>query len=571
MTKKLRANQQKLQHDAVEAWNRGARCVMATMGTGGGKTVTMAKTISEKCQADRGIVQAHRSELVGQLSLALAGEGIEHDLTCSKSVQRQIIDNHLYKLGRSFYRPDSDWSVESVDTALRRPAKRGITKVFEDEGHHVLRENKWGRSLALYPGAKWMLFTATAGRADGKGLGSHTDGYVDALIPGPDSATLMAEGFLVTYDILHPTASDLDMTGVQVGANGEYNQTETAKRVKASKKIVGDAVAHYVEHAMGRLCIVFAVDIEHARTLLAAYLARGIPAELVTGEDLDATRLGALQRFEKRQTHVLINVDLFGEGTDVPGVEVVQMCRPTASFPLFCQQIGRMLRLDISPFLMSIWDSLPIAERLYHISVSAKPKALLIDHVGNIHQTFKICGLEYAGPPEGFTAWSLERKGSRASKNSETIPSRICNGCYSPYERFYDACPFCGTEAPPPAQRGGPQIVDGSLQWYDPAQLAEMRSKIAIQDGPAPDFAYLGPNAHAARHAWQSRINAQYELRQCIDWWAGQYPNYTNEENYKRFWFMFGISVPQAGALGASEAKTLQGKIEASIFGKATQ
>lgn len=565
MEKKLRANQKKLQDEIVEAWDKGARCVMPTMATGGGKTLLTAKTAKDICTNGRGIVQAHRSELVGQLSLALAAEGIEHDLTCSKAVQRQIIDNHLDKLGRSFYRPSADWSVESVDTAMRRDAKPGVKWVIQDEGHHVLRSNKWGKSLAKYPDAKWLLPTATAGRADGMGLGSHVDGHVDALVVGPNSALLMAEGFLVTYDILRAQASDLDMDGVAIGANGDFNQVETAKRVKASTRIVGDAVSTYLEHAAGRLCIVFAVDIEHAQTLLKEYLARGVAAELVTGQDLDSARLGALKRFESRQTHVLINVDLFGEGTDVPGVEVVQMCRPTASFPLLCQQVGRMLRLDISPFLMSIWDTLPIAERLYYISVSRKPKALLLDHVGNMLRTYKICGLEYSGPPEGFNGWGLEGKERRGGAGG-AIPTRICNGCYQPYERFYDNCPYCGEPAPPPVQRGGPQQIDGSLVWHDANMLAELRNKIAYQDGaPPPTSAHLGDAATHARRNWQLRINAQTELRAAIAWWAGHYPNQTNEENYKRFWFTFGISVPQACTLGASEAKALQSKIELEI------
>lgn len=565
MQKKLRANQKKLQDGIVQAWEKGARCAMPTMATGGGKTLLMAKTIKDVCTTGRGVVQAHRSELVGQLSLALASEGIEHDLTCSKSVQRQIIDNHLDKLGRSFFRPTADWSVESVDTATRREAKSGVKWVVQDEGHHCLRSNKWGKSLAKYPDAKWLLPTATPGRADGMGLGSTADGYVDALIAGPNSALLMAEGFLVTYDILRADATDLDMNGVAIGANGDFNQVETARRVKASNRIVGDAVSTYIEHANGRLCIVFAVDIEHAQTLLKEYLARGVPAELVTGEDLDSARLGALKRFESRQTHVLINVDLFGEGTDVPGVEVVQMCRPTASFPLLCQQVGRMLRLDISPFLMSIWDSLPVAERLQQIAISRKPKALLIDHVGNMLRTYKICGLEYSGPPEGFNGWSLEGK-ARKSNAGGAIPLRICTGCYQTYERFYNSCPYCGTEAPPPAQRGGPQQIDGSLVWHDPQMLDELRRKIAYQDSPPPDsISHLGDNARFARANWQNRINAQHELRAAIAWWAGHYPHLTDDEKHKRFWFTFGITVVQACALGAGEAKELQARIELEI------
>lgn len=561
----LRSNQKDLQNRVVDAWERGARGVMPVLATGGGKTITMAKTAKDRCDG-RGVVQAHRSELVGQLSIAWAREGIEHDITASPAVRRQIIDNHLDKLGRSFYRPDADWSVESVTTAVRREPKRGVKYVFSDESHHVLQHNQWGKALAMYPDAKWMMPTATPGRADGMGLGSHADGYVDALLMGANLSECMRDGFLVTYDILTPATTDLDMSGVSVGANGEFNQAEVAKRVKQSSRIVGNAVDHYLQHAAGRLCIVFAVDIEHAETLLAAYLAKGVPAELVTGKDLDSARKGALKRFESRQTLVLINVDLFGEGVDVPGVEVVQMCRPTASFPLFTQMCGRMLRLDISPMLMRMWDSLSVAERLHQISISRKPKALLIDHVGNIYREFKICDIVYQGPPEGFNAWSLDARG-RKSNTGGAIPMRTCTECYQPYERFHNECPFCGAYAPPPMEHGGPEQVDGDLRFYDPEKLAKIRAEVARIDGAALLPQGLPPIAMAgATKQWEARKQSQSQLRHAIALWAGKHAAQSDAVNYKRFFMTFGIDVPTSATLGATEADNLRAKIDMELM-----
>lgn len=563
----IRTTQKVVQDGVVSDWERGSKCVAMVMGTGTGKTVTMAKTALDRCKG-RGIAQAHRSELVGQLSLAWAREGIEHDLTVSPAVRKQIIDNHLEKLGRSFYRPDADWSVESVDTAVRRTPKRAIDYVFQDEGHHVLRHNKWGKALQPYQSAKWLLPTATPGRADGMGLGAHADGHVTSMVVGPNLAESMRDGFLVTYDILHATATDLDMSGVGVGANGEFNQAETAKRVKQSNKIVGDAVDHYIKHASGRLCIVFAVDIEHAGRLHKAYLERGVPAELVTGEDLDTVRLGAMKRFERRETLVLINVDLFGEGTDVPGVEVVQMCRPTASFPLFCQMIGRMLRLDIDDFLMRQWDTFTPQVRLELIAASRKPKALLIDHVGNIHREFKVADVVYSGPPEGFNAWSLDRRG-RKSKGGGGIPERTCLDCFQPYERFYKECPFCGAAAPEPAGRGGPEEVDGDLSFYDPDKLAKIRAAVAQVDGMFYAGAALKANPIAARAAaghHHARQAAQKELRDAINLWAGKYSRYADDVNHKRFFMTFGIDVPTACTLGATDALNLKLKVDMEIL-----
>jgi len=540
---------------------------MPTMATGGGKTVTCMTMVREDFTDGNTVVQAHRAELVGQLSLALARQGIEHDLTVSPSVRRIIIDNHLDKLGRMYYRADANVSVESVQTAVKRPPKPGVKYVLQDEGHHVQRDNLWGRALQKYdhPACRWVLPTATAGRADGRGLGVHSAGLVNLIEEGPTLAQQMAEGFLVEYDILQPP-NDVDMSSVSVGAGGEFNQAQTATQVKKSKRIVGDAVEHYMRHAYGRLCLVFCVDIEHARTVLAAYLARGVPTELVTGEDLDSARLGALKRFEKRETLVIINVDLFGEGTDIPGVEVVQLLRPTASFPLLVQMVGRMVRLDIEEFLMSMWDSLSVADRRHHIAQSRKPRGLLIDHVGNIGRTYKICGVEYTGPPEGFTGWNLD--GTDGGKGAGgAIAKRICTNrlCALPYERFYDACPICNTPAPAPAALGGPDVVLGDLQWYDPDILAELRARAAKLMELPPS----GWNNEAAQRginkAWYARQKAQYELRQAIEAWAARWSGWPHNVNYKRFYETFGIDVPTACTLGAKEADTLKARIDAKL------
>lgn len=561
----LRANQAALKDGIKAKWAAGHQCVMGVMGTGGGKTVTMGRLASELDGV--GVVQAHRSELVGQLSLAWAREGIRHDITASSTVRRQIIDLHLDKLGRTFYDPDARWSIESVDTALRRPLKRGVKYVFTDEGHHVLRANKWGRAIAPYieAGANALLMTATPGRADGAGLGAAHDGIVDALQIGPGLGSMMAEGYLVEYDILQPTASDLDLHDVHVSPSGEFNQKEVAAAVKRSTRIVGDAVEHYTQHAAGRLCIVFAVDIEHATTLLDAYKAQGVAAELVTGKNLDSERLGALKRFEARQTLVLINVDLFGEGTDVPGVEVVQMCRPTASFPLYAQQIGRMLRLDISPELMRMWDTLSIATRRAEIARSRKPRALLIDHVGNTYREYKIGDCVHVGPPELFNEWTLE---GRRRGGGGGIPTRTCLSCGVPYERIYDACPMCGAPAPEPdpSARTGPAAVDGSLKWFDPALLAKLRADIARVDGPALIPGGLSDvAAYAVRRNWEARQRGQHALREAMAQWAGFYPGVADDVNYRRFYHTFGIDVLSAMALGGSDAEKLQGKIDADI------
>lgn len=560
----LRGYQQALKAGIYDAWNKGAQVVIGVTATGSGKTVTMGSMAHEL--EGYGVIEAHRAELVGQISLALAREGVRHNITASRKTVKAIVENHMDELGANFYDPRARWDVQSVDTIIRReqPLANRVQWLFQDEGHHTLRDNKWGRAAASYPNARVLLMTATPGRADGKGLGSHADGIADAMVMGPGLAELMAQGYLVGYRVFAPTVSDLDLSDVHISANGDFNQQEVARAVKRSNKIVGDVVDTYKAHAMGKLGITFAVDIEHAESIAQAFNAAGVPAAMVSSETDEAERRAIMKRYRARELLQLINVDLFGEGVDVPGVEVVSMARPTASFSLYAQQIGRMLRLLISPELMAMWDTLDVATRLGCIAQSAKPYAMLFDHVGNVRREFNICGIKYSGLPEGFTSWTLDARSRKSRIADDGIPLRKCLECFKDYERIYDSCPYCGAAAPLPTDRSKPELVDGNIYELDPAELARMRGEIARIAGPVYMPQGLPPHAAASlvrKH--HERQVAQYHLREAIAYWAGSHPGDTDAINYKRFYFAFGVDVASALTLGAADAEQLTKRIQA--------
>lgn len=564
---KLRGNQRALLAGIYDAWNRGAQCVIGVMGTGGGKTVTMATACKEL--GGYGVIEAHRAELVGQISMALAREGIRHNITASKKTVKAIVKAHMEELGVNFYDPRATWDVQSVDTIVRReqPNAQRVNWLFQDEGHHTLRENKWGRAAASYPNARVLLMTATPSRADGKGLGSHADGIADAMVMGPGIGELIAEGYLVNYKVYAPTVSDLDLSDVHVSASGEFNQQEVARAIKRSRKIVGDVVEHYKALAHGKLGITFAVDIEHAETLTQAFIAAGVPAALVTADTDEDARRTIMKRFRAREIWQLVNVDLFGEGVDVPGVEVVSMARPTASFSLYAQQIGRMLRLLVDRTLTDVWEVLTVAQRLLYIAASTKPHGILLDHVGNVRREYNVGGIKYSGLPEGFKAWVLDSRAKRAKGPADdAIPVRKCLGCFKDYERVYDSCPYCGMPAPEPTDRSKPEFVDGNIYELDPLELARMRGEIARIDGKVyvPQGAAHVAGAIARNH--HERQREQAHLRETIAVWAGAHGADSDTINYRRFFHTFGLDVASALALGAGEAAKLRERITAKVM-----
>lgn len=558
---RLRSYQLDVRDRCYQEFSNGAKCVMAVLPTGAGKTVIMGDMARNYPAAGCAIV--HRSELVGQISMALAKEGVQHNLMLRKEAIGTINKLHMEEFKRSFYNQRAPWTVASVDTLVRQDPRdtwfRQVGFLLGDEGHHFLKDNKWGRAVEMFPNARTLLVTATPTRADRKGLGRHHDGLVDSLVVGPDMRWMIDSGFLTNYRIYGVHPSDLNLSGVAISdATGDYNLDQLREAVKKSNSIVGDVVETYLKHARGLLGITFAVDIEHATEICAEFRRQGVPAEVVHSGSSETERRDALRDFKNKKILQLVNVDLFGEGFDLPAIQCVSFARPTASFPLYVQQFGRALRLMISNILQSAWDTYTPEQRKQHIAESEKPFAYIFDHVSNI--------LTHNGPPDIVRKpWSLDREVGKRRNRDDVIKYRTCLNviCNQYYERFYPACPYCGTVPEPPAVRNRPDIVDGDVTLFDEELLQRLfGEKQKLEFCAIPE----GANALVAascrkRHA--ENMQAQSELRKLM----GVYmpPNLDERLNQRRFFHTFGVDVLSAQTLNAKEATELHERITERI------
>ena len=530
----LRTFQQALVNEIYAAWNAGSTNVMPVAPTGAGKTVVLSHLLRE--ESGSSIAIAHRQELVSQISLALARNGVRHRIVGRKNsnLVRVITALQVAELGYSFLDPSAKCGVGGVDTVVKmttEPWFKQVRLAVQDEGHHVLKDNKWGRAASLFPNARGLFPTATPLRADGKGLGRHHDGLTDALVLAPSMRELIGMGFLTEYRIFAPP-SDFHRENIRVSdSTGELVKEDATKEVKRAC-ITGDVVQHYLRIAAGKLGVTFAVDVEEATKTAAAFKAAGVIAEVVTAETPDALRANILRRFKNREILQLVNVDLFGEGFDLPALEVVSFARPTESFALYAQQFGRVLRPS-----------------------EGKTEGIVIDHVGNVLRH---------GLPDRPRIWSLDRRDKRAKKQDDAIPLKVCVECLSPYEAVKKRCPYCDHYMPP-AQRSAPQFVDGDLTELDPEVLAALRGEIARRDGDYQANTFLPiPAQLRNRKLWGERRSEQAAMRNSIAWWAGLEANrgYSESESYRRFYYRFGVDVANAQLLNAQEAEELKCKID---------
>jgi DNA repair protein RadD len=398
--------------------------------------------------------------------------------------------------------------------------------------HHYYRENSWTKSLEHFVNSRGLGVTATPIGAGGKGLGKHADGLMEAMVLGIESRELIRRGFLTDYKIVAPE-SDIDLSQIAVSSSGEYSPKPLADAVHKSKTIVGDVVSTYLKFTPGKLGMTFCVDIEAATEMALAFRKAGVPAEALSGKTIPSIRRHVQQQHKQKKILQICSVDLYGEGIDVPDLEVVSFARPTNSLGLYIQQFWR-----------------PGNPR------HDKPRFWVLDHVGNVRRHLL---------PDAPRTWTLDRREKRSSSGpkDDVIPLRTCLNpeCLTVYERIYPQCPECG-HIPPIAARGTPEAVDGELLEMSPELLARLRGEIdkplVVPYGAEP--AVVG----AVKKHHRERAEAQVSLRESMAMWGGCW-NEPDGIKQRRFFHTFGCDVMTAMGLNKADALILQDKVDNAV------
>ena len=518
---------------------KAVRAVLGVLPTGAGKTVIFSSMMLDHPGASIAIV--HRKEIVSQISCSLATFGIMHRIVAPPSTIAMIRRKHLAKFGRSFVDPNALRGVASVQSLTSKSSAKNYalqkwldqcTFAVYDEGHHYVDEGQWAIAVHRLEHAMQLFITATPERADGIGLGAGSGGFAYEMVEGPTVAWLIEQGYLSKFRYRAPE-TNLDVRDVAVGKNGDFNANALRARVLDSD-IVGDLVTQYQRWGEGRKAIVFSTDVKTAHDQADAFNAAGIKAVALSGETDPAEREKAIMAFESGDTQVLVNVDLFDEGFDVPAVEVVILGRPTMSLGKYLQMVGRALRI-----------------------LKGKEYAIVIDPVRN---------WERHGMPNWPRKWTLDARSKRERQAAadDMVPQIVCKGCTQPYEIFYKACPYCG-HVPVPAARKTPEQVEGDLVELDVEALAALFAKVDAADMSPEEYALdqikrnvppIGRSQDAKRY--EAAKYRRGTLINLIGWWMGAQPEErSRSEKQRRFFVRFGMDVLTAKTLNAKDTDAL--------------
>ncbi len=321
---------QKEAKDAVLGhWEKGNPAALISLPTGSGKTIVFSDILQSSLSGttDKGLVLVHRDELLRQAieKLNFVWPGVK---VSSVDATR---DNFRGQI-----------TIASVMSIVRRLHKiPRIHKVVTDEAHHA-SATSWlkiyNRIRELLPDWQHLGVTATPIRSKGSSDLETIFGkpvYVKSIFE------LIVEGYLSPLKGMEVrTQVSVEDVGIQAG---DFIAEELS-RVINTRQRNQLVVENYLELAADRKALVFAADLNHAKSLAEIFKAKGVSAAWVSGETPLSLRRSFLEKLRRGELKVIVNCMVFTEGFDEPSLDAILVARPTRSLVLYCQMIGRGLR-----------------------------------------------------------------------------------------------------------------------------------------------------------------------------------------------------------------------------------
>jgi len=139
-----------------------------------------------------------------------------------------------------------------------------------------------------------------------------------------------------------------------------------------SRQERADLVMEKYRLLAGEKALGFCVSINHAEYMARYFSENGVPAVCVhsgggSGSSYYLSRTEAVSALEEGSIKVVFTVDIFNEGVDIPSIDTVMFLRPTESFVVFLQQLGRGLRKEDGKVHLTVLDFIGNYKRAHYI------------------------------------------------------------------------------------------------------------------------------------------------------------------------------------------------------------
>ncbi len=160
-----------------------------------------------------------------------------------------------------------------------------------------------------------------------------------------DLRTAINRDLLVPFEYYGIYDQEVDYEEISY-QNGKYNEKELEKALSTHKR--ADLILKNYKKRSGRRTLGFCASIEHAKYMADYFNKEGVEAVTVHSSadkgKYFMERKKAVKKLREREIEVIFAVDIFNEGVDIPELDTVLFLRPTESYVVFLQQLGRGLR-----------------------------------------------------------------------------------------------------------------------------------------------------------------------------------------------------------------------------------
>lgn len=386
MTHKLRDYQNQAIDEIRKNFIAGNRKVLLHLDTGAGKTTVFSEILKRTAEKGKRCAMVVRGRhLVDQASQRLYRENVFHGV---------IMANHWNK------KPHAPIQICSIDTIFKRKSLPKFDLIVYDEAH-LLTSEKSVKFSESYPDAFHLAVTATPFTE--KSLKHMAENVVRPI----DFQGLVDRGYLVPPVYYAPSVPDL--SGVKVSSTTKDFQVGELAEFMERSAIVGDIISSYKEFGENRPAVLFAVNIAHSKAMAAHLNQAGIPAAHLDADTPLEERKELIAKLSVGELQVLTNVGVLCLGVDMPPVSCIIMARPTKSYNLYVQQVGRGSR----PF-------------------DNKNDFLILDHAANTLRH----GFVEDMPPVDLDTQPKAMGG---------LKTRTCEQCFAVYDYTkHKQCPQCG-------------------------------------------------------------------------------------------------------------------------------
>ncbi|MDO5522330.1 MAG: DEAD/DEAH box helicase family protein, partial [bacterium] len=319
----------------------GAKKGLVHAATGIGKTYLAA---FDSANYKRVLFVAHLEEILYQAADSFKNVRQTEDYGFffgkQKDTDKSVIFASVATLGREEYLNETYFARDYFDY------------IVIDEFHHAVNDQY--KRIIEYFKPKYMLgLTATPERLDGRNIYELCDYIV------PYQITLnqaINKGMLVPFRYYGIYDDTVDYDKIHM-ARGHYVEAELTEKLMDERRYEL-IYKHYMKYR-SRCAIGFCCSRTHADAMAKAFVERNVSAAAVYSGSMGEyamERSEAIKKLKTGEVNILFCVDMFNEGLDVPGVDMVLFLRPTESPTIFLQQLGRGLRKEKGKDYLNVLD-----------------------------------------------------------------------------------------------------------------------------------------------------------------------------------------------------------------------